>query len=521
MECIAFLLEITRTAISYLGTTALLYFVAQYLWRKRILKSAHDPTSPLSKTLPLPPGDFGIPFLGETLSWAVEGKNFNSSRRKKHGTVFSTHFLGNPIVKVSGASNVKQILQGEHDKVTTIWPTSIRRIFGEHAITHSPEDKHKYLRKLALKGFSQSSLNGYIPHLRDIISRKTKEWARCSGSKRIYEDIKRMTFENAAKSMAGYSFETNENLERHFKVFEDMLANLFSLPYDLPVIGFRKGIRNSRQLRDLLHSHLRDKLKKTISDPDDVEDARDVLHHMIVADVSASRKRESKDSGIESDKSASEDEERQLTLEELKQIAIELMFGGYSTTNSAVSSLIIQLAKYPDVRKKLEEELIENGLLEDDDDSDVTLERIQKLSYLEQVIKEVLRVMPPILGGYRKALKTFQIGNYRIPKGWTVVYNIRDTHEYEFQEDVDFDPERFSRESWSPTKGNRFRWIPFGGGPRVCLGKEYAKLAIKLTAIEMIKRFKSWRFENDQPPPMFAVPTLHPTNGLPVTFELR
>lgn len=45
---------------------------------------------------------------------------------------------------------------------------------GEHAITHSPEDKHKYLRKLALKGFCQCSLNGYIPHLREIISRKVR-----------------------------------------------------------------------------------------------------------------------------------------------------------------------------------------------------------------------------------------------------------------------------------------------------------------------------------------------------------
>lgn len=105
------------------------------------------------------------------------------------------------MVKVTGAENVKQvsfrpdmrrilnvivswmndifpilfqILQGENDKVTAVWPTTIRRIIGEHAITHSAEDKHKYLRKLALKGFSQSSLNAYIPHLRDTISKKVR-----------------------------------------------------------------------------------------------------------------------------------------------------------------------------------------------------------------------------------------------------------------------------------------------------------------------------------------------------------
>lgn len=120
-------------------------------------------------------------------------------------------------------------------------------------------------------------------------------------------------------------------------------------------------------------------------------------------------RRESKDSGIESDRSCNEDEERRLTLEQLKHISIELMFAGYATTTSSISSVIIQLAKHPEVREKLERELSESGFLEANE-SEGSFEEIQKLTYLEQVVKETLRVMPPILGGYRKALKTFQIG---------------------------------------------------------------------------------------------------------------
>lgn len=67
-----------------------------------------------------------------------------------------------------------------------------------------------------------------------------EEWSKCKGPTRIYKDLERMNFQSAAKSMAGYSFDTKEKLERYFKIFEDMLANFFRLPYDLPVIGYRK-----------------------------------------------------------------------------------------------------------------------------------------------------------------------------------------------------------------------------------------------------------------------------------------
>lgn len=92
---------------------------------------------------------------------------------------------------------------------------------------------------------------------------------------------------------------------------------------------------------------------------------------------------------------------------------VELLFAGYQTTSSSISSMFIQLAKHHDVREKLEAELIENGLMNPDGKAttkNIDLETIQKLSYMEQVFKEIMRLMPPVLGGYRKAKKTFQIG---------------------------------------------------------------------------------------------------------------
>ncbi|XP_039260317.2 cytochrome P450 26B1-like [Styela clava] len=514
--------DIASTIGTYFGITISLLFLSKFLWRKYILKTAEDSTSSLTASLPLPPGDFGIPFIGETLSWVIQGSKFNSSRRKQYGKIFSTHFLGKPVIKVTGAENVRQILQGEHDKVTTIWPTTVRRIVGEHSIANCRGDQHKYIRKLALRGFTHTSLNSYIEDARKTISNKIRSWRTHAGTARkIYTDLLQMTFEISAKAMVGLKFKNDEEKTEAFTNFHEMIKNLFSLPYDLPFSGFRKGLQKKEWIHKMLDSHLKNKLKYARSRGNDLEEPEnDVVHYMLQGEIAERQKNEGRDSGIDSERSSEDEEERGISMNELKQNVVELMFAGFLTTGSSISSLIIQLAKHPEIRKKVEEELEEQGYLSSDD-IEIDLEKIQKLTYLEQVIKETLRLMPPILGGYRRAMKTFQIGDYRIPKDWTIIYNIRDTHEYEFQDDTEFDPDRFSREKWTENRQNRFKWLPFGGGPRVCVGKEFARLVIKLTTIELFKSFSDWRFENDKAPPMFPIPTLHPTNGLPIIFTKR
>nr|XP_039260015.1 cytochrome P450 26B1-like isoform X1 [Styela clava] len=511
---------------SYCLSTVILFYASKTIWRWYIFSTANDLTSTLTRDFPLPPGDFGIPFLGETLSWArqVNGSAFNLIRRKKYGNIFSTHFLGRAMVKITGAENVRQILQGEHDKVTTIWPTTIRKILGEHSIANSVGEEHRHLRKFAMKGFTHSALNSYISNAKKIISEKVKQWTDTAGPRKIYDDILQMTFEVSAKAMVGLTFPSNDDRNKAFSTFHEMVKNLFSLPYDLPFSGFRKGYQCKEILHAMLHEHLTKKIKRLQcngNDGDDgIQEDNDVMQYILEADMEENRKKQLHCWDSDSERSGDENEKCGFTIEELKQNAVELMFAGFQTTGSSISSLMIQLAKHSDVRKKVEDELEEHGFL-GAEDSEINLERIQKLTYLEQVIKETLRVMPPILGGYRRALKTFEIGGYRIPKDWTIIYNIRDTHEYEFEDDTEFNPERFSRQNWTENRHNRFRWLPFGGGARTCVGKEFAKLMIKLATIELFRNFQSWEFDGGKQPPMFPIPTLHPTNGLPLIFTPR
>ncbi|XP_029819586.1 cytochrome P450 26B1 [Manacus vitellinus] len=107
---------------------------------------------------------------------------------------------------------------------------------------------------------------------------------------------------------------------------------------------------------------------------------------------------------------------------------------------------------------------------------------------------------------------------FQIPKGWSVMYSIRDTHDTApVFKDVDvFDPERFEQ-GRSEDKDGRFHYLPFGGGVRTCLGKHLAKLFLKALAIELAS---TSRFElaTRTFPKITLVPVVHPVDGLKVKF---
>lgn len=97
-----------------------------------------------------------------------------------------------------------------------------------------------------------------------------------------------------------------------------------------------------------------------------------------------------------------------LSLGELKELGLELLFAGHETTSSAACTLMLQLTKHPEVVVKLTEELARNGMT-GYGQSNIDFEKLSKLKYLRNVVKEVLRITPPIGGGFRKALQTFEV----------------------------------------------------------------------------------------------------------------
>ncbi|KAM6265847.1 cytochrome P450 26C1 [Porphyrio hochstetteri] len=543
---------------------ALLVTLCRHLWALRWSLSRDR-----ASALPLPKGSMGWPFFGETLHWLVQGSRFHSSRRERYGNVFKTHLLGRPVVRVTGAENIRKILLGEHTLVSTQWPQSTQIILGSHTLLGSIGDLHRQRRKILARVFSRAALESYLPRIQKVVSWELRGWCMEPGSIAVYSSAKTLTFRIAARILLGLRLEEKQ-FKDLAKTFEQLVENLFSLPLNIPFSGLRKGIKARDMLHEFMEKAIQEKLQR--NNPEDDSDALDFIIN------------------------SAKEHGKEFTMQELKESAIELIFAAFFTTASASTSLILLLLKHPAVIEKMRQELVSHSLYQqcehcpavpcpdtlttqssDSEEpflpttkdackdqsqpsgpteegspqphtlpeptlpqgssctgpqlqaqsgqscrcpSTISLEKLSRLRYLDCVIKEVLRVLPPVSGGYRTALQTFELDGYQIPKGWSVMYSIRDTHDtaaaYQSPTST-FNPDRFSATRTEVT--GRFHYIPFGGGARSCIGKELAQAILKLLAIELVSTAR-WELATPSYPAMQTVPIVHPVDdGLQLYFH--
>lgn len=167
---------------------------------------------------------------------------------------------------------------------------------------------------------------------------------------------------------------------------------------------------------------------------------------------------------------AHDENDRPLTDRELRDQLITLLIAGQETTATALAWCFERLLRHPAALAKLEQEI-------DSDNGD---------RYLEAVINEALRVRPPIDGVGRKLAAPLELGGYRLPAGTLVVASFIMAHASEaFARPDEFLPERFLDQSPPP-----YAWIPFGGGPRRCIGASFALMEMKTILRTVLRRVK-------------------------------
>lgn len=201
---------------------------------------------------------------------------------------------------------------------------------------------------------------------------------------------------------------------------------------------------------------------------------------------------------------------------EIRDQVMTLMFAGHDTSTSTVTFALWELAHHPDVLERLTAEL--DRVLAGAPPTIDQLER--ELPYLDLVVDEVLRLYPPAWIGPRRAVRDFEFGGYSVPRGAYVNYVSWASHRLPevFPEPEAFVPERFTRERKAALP--RGAYVPFGGGKRVCIGKRFGQIEVKLVTAMLLQRFRA----DALPGRTMTVrqsPTLSPRGGLKMRLRNR
>src|SRR5207248_6542887 len=109
-----------------------------------------------------------------------------------------------------------------------------------------------------------------------------------------------------------------------------------------------------------------------------------------------------------------------------------------------------------------------------------------ELPLLEGVINESLRMFPPGMWIYRTSAGPFQLGPYKLPKGTHIIFSPAATH---YRSDIYEEPHRFMPERWSTIDPSTYEYLPFGGGPRRCLGATFAQTELRIALALILQHF--------------------------------
>jgi cytochrome P450 len=212
---------------------------------------------------------------------------------------------------------------------------------------------------------------------------------------------------------------------------------------------------------------------------------------------------------------AKDEEGAGYTDQEIVDHMIFLMMAAHDTTTSTLTSMVYSLAKNPQWQDRLVAEM--NSL----DLENLTTETLSSTTEIDWVIKEALRMYPPLSTLPKMSNTAFEYEGHLIPAGALVItYPIHTHYMSEYWDNPEtFDPTRFSPAK-AEHKRHDYSWVPFSGGAHMCIGLHFANMQIKLVLFEMLKTY-TWQVAEGYEMPVQQSPISKPKDDLPVTFVTR
>ncbi|KAI7729242.1 hypothetical protein M8C21_008374 [Ambrosia artemisiifolia] len=437
---------------------------------------------------PLPPGPKGWPIIGNMLIMDQLTHSGLASLAETYGGIFHLKMGFSHTVAVSSPEIARQVLQVQ-DNIFSNRPATIAIAY----LTYDRQDMAfanygpfwRQMRKLCvMKLFSRKRAESW-DSVRDEVDSMIKITTDSSGSPvNLGELVFGLTHDIIYR--AAFGSISHEGKEEFIRILQEYtkLFGTFNLADFIPWLGFidpaglNTRLPKARATLDgfidkIIDEHL--KKKKTADDAD-----RDMVDEMLAFYCE--------------DGNVNECEDMQnvikLTRNNIKAIIMDVMFGGTETVASAIEWALTELMHTPESLKRVQHELADVvGLDRRVEESD-----FEKLTYFKCVIKEVLRLHPPIPLLLHQSSEDTKVAGYHIPKGTRVMVNgyavNRDKNAW--KDPNTFNPSRFLQSGAPDFKGDNYEFIPFGSGRRSCPGMQLGLYAMEMAVAHLLHSF-TWQ----------------------------
>ena len=443
-----------------------------------------DTSTTASKEIPTQPGS--AIFLAIT-TMRNDMIGYLQRMEKIHGPVWRTPMgLGGAMISMLGPDALEFVLKNRDSAFSSArgWFPFIGRVF-PGAIMAMDGDEHRYQRRIMQVAFRKSALRAYLDQMGPAIELGISAWlppSERSATRQMYPLLKQLTLDLAASVFMGVEL-GREAKELNRAFVATVAASLAFFRAAIPGLKMWRGVRG-----------------------------RQVLVNRFRALMPEKRATHTDDFFSEFCHAQSEQGER-FTDQEIIDHMIFLMMAAHDTTSSSLTTMMYLLALHPEWQERLRvaAQALGKTQLEHDD-----LEPLEELTW---VMREALRLTPPLTSMPRMCVKDTEFQGYSIPAGSMVGIYPMHVHYMPslWSNPESFDPERFSP-ARQEDKRHAFAWVPFGGGAHVCIGQHFATLQVKAIMHQLLLRYR-WSIQPGYTMPYQLVPIAKPRDGLPVTLE--
>jgi sterol 14-demethylase len=420
------------------------------------------------ETLKQPPKLPGaLPLVGHILDFGKNPHAFMMRLRQELGDVAEFKLFHQDMVLLTG-TEASEAFYRAPDEVLDQGPAYkiMTPIFGEGVVFDAPINRKNEQLQMLMPALRDKPMRTYS----DIIVREVENliegWGE-RGEIDLLEFTKELTIYTSSHCLLGpeFRYELNAQFVDIYHDLEQAVQPIaYVFPY-LPLPAFRRRDKARARLEELVSNIM----EKRAGQPDGKANVFQMLIDARYEDGS------------------------KLTAHEITGMLIAAVFAGHHTSSGTTAWTLIELLRHPEHLRAVKAEIDERFGA----DGEISFESLRQLPKLENVIKEVLRLHPPLIILMRKVMQDFRVKDCLIKAGKFVCAAPSVTHRIgELFPDPDvFDPDRYTPERHEDK--NLFGWQAFGGGRHKCSGNAFAMFQIKAICCVLLRRY---RFELASPP---------------------